>query len=61
MQDLATGLALVLVIEGVLWSLFPDIMKRAVATALSMDSNALRTGGLVFAGMGLVIVWLIRG
>ncbi|MEZ5861987.1 MAG: DUF2065 family protein [Geminicoccaceae bacterium] len=31
MQDLLTASALVLVLEGALWALFPDAMKRAAA------------------------------
>jgi uncharacterized protein YjeT (DUF2065 family) len=60
MKDLATGLALVLVIEGILWSLFPETMKRAVMQAAALDSPRLRIGGLAFAGLGVGLVWLIR-
>ncbi len=60
MKDLATGLALVLVIEGILWSLFPDMMKRAVVQAAALDAPRLRLGGLIFAGLGVALVWLIR-
>ncbi len=60
MKDLATGLALVLVIEGILWSLFPDMMKRAVVQAAALDGARLRLGGLIFAGLGVALVWLIR-
>ena len=34
MKDLGTALALVLVIEGVLYALFPDGMKRMIAQML---------------------------
>ncbi len=61
MRDLLTALALVLVIEGVLWALFPEAMKRAAARALAMDSGQLRYAGLVVAAAGVVIVWLVRG
>ena len=61
MIDFGTGLALVLVIEGVLWSLFPDAMKQAAARAIMMESGQLRVGGLAFAGFGVLLVWLIRG
>jgi uncharacterized protein len=60
MTDLATALALVLVLEGALWALFPDAMKRAAALALSMADNRLRTGGLVAATLGVALVWLLR-
>jgi uncharacterized protein len=60
MQDLLTAAALVLVLEGVLWALFPNGMKQAAARAIVLDSSVLRTGGLIFAGIGVFIVWLIR-
>ncbi|MGD9509344.1 MAG: DUF2065 domain-containing protein [Geminicoccaceae bacterium] len=61
MVDLGTALALVLVVEGVLWSMFPDAMKQAAARAIMMESGQLRMGGLAFAGFGVLLVWLIRG
>ena len=61
MQDLLTAAALVLVLEGVLWALFPNGMKQAAARAIVLDSGVLRTGGLIFAGVGVFVVWLIRG
>lgn len=61
MQDLLTAAALVLVLEGVLWALFPDGMKQAAARAIVLDSSVLRTGGVIFAGVGVFVVWLIRG
>lgn len=61
MVDLGTALALVLVVEGVLWSLFPEAMKQAAARAIMMESGQLRMGGLAFAGFGVLLVWLIRG
>jgi len=61
MQDLLTAAALVLVLEGVLWALFPNGMKQAAARAIVLDPGVLRAGGLIFAVIGVVIVWLIRG
>lgn len=60
MRDLLTALALVLVIEGVLWALLPDMMKRAAALALTLDSQRLRTVGLVTAVVGVLLVWVVR-
>ncbi len=60
MADLGTALALVLVVEGVLWALFPDRMKQAAARAVLIDPGSLRLGGLAFAGVGVLLVWLIR-
>src|SRR5262249_2896309 len=46
MRDLGTALALVLVIEGVLYALFPDGMKRIAARAMLVPPQALRFAGL---------------
>jgi uncharacterized protein YjeT (DUF2065 family) len=61
MMDLFTGLALVLVLEGALWAIAPDGMKRAAAMALGIANQQLRTGGLVAVALGVFLVWLMRG
>jgi len=60
MHDFATGLALVLVIEGILYALFPDGMKRMAAKAMLVPTQILRASGLLAAAVGVVIVWLLR-
>jgi len=59
--DLAVGLALVLVIEGALYALFPDAMKRMMLAAQSLPSTVIRRGGLAAAFVGVFLVWVIRG
>jgi uncharacterized protein YjeT (DUF2065 family) len=61
MSDFATAVALVLVLEGVLWALAPDGMKRAAMMALTLENSQLRSGGLVAAALGVFLVWLLRG
>ncbi len=60
MRDLCTGLALVLVIEGILYALFPEGMKRVAARATAVPPQVLRAAGLLAAAIGVVIVWLLR-
>jgi uncharacterized protein YjeT (DUF2065 family) len=60
MKDLATGLALVLVIEGALYALFPDGMKRMAAQMLALPSPMLRYAGLASALVGVGAVWMLR-
>jgi uncharacterized protein len=60
MTDLWTGVALALVIEGVLYALFPEAMKRAAARALMVPPQALRLAGLAAVGVGVGVVWLVR-
>jgi uncharacterized protein YjeT (DUF2065 family) len=60
MSDLATGFALVLVFEGVLWALVPSSMKRAAMLALGLENSQLRSAGLAAAAAGVFLIWLIR-
>lgn len=60
MSDLVVALGLELVIEGVLYALLPDAMKRMMAQVLDMPANQLRAAGLVAAAVGLGIVWAVR-
>jgi hypothetical protein len=57
---LVTALGLLLVIEGLLLALMPDLLKRLVAEILAQPAHRLRFGGFVSAAVGLVIVWLVR-
>ena len=61
MSDLLVALALVLVIEGILWAGFPRAMKRAAAQAQILSEARLRALGLAAALVGLGLVWLARG
>jgi len=60
-SDLVTALGLVLVIEGLVLVLMPDMLKRLVAEILTQPARTLRLGGLVSAAIGLAVVWLVRG
>ncbi len=59
--ELLTALALVLVIEGVIYALFPDAMKRMMSRLMDTPAGALRAAGLASAVIGVFLVWLLRG
>lgn len=61
MEDFLAAIGLVLVLEGVVYALFPEGMQRMMASALEMSPSMLRIGGLVAAFVGLAVVWLVRG
>jgi hypothetical protein len=61
MIDLTVAVALVLVLEGLLWAVSPGAMKRAAARALAVADEQLRLGGLVAVALGVLLVWLVRG
>jgi uncharacterized protein YjeT (DUF2065 family) len=59
-KDFATALALVLVIEGMLYSLLPAVMQRLNAQVSALPVASLRLAGLAAACLGVAAVWLIR-
>lgn len=61
MKDFATALALAFVIEGILYSLFPQGMRRMVTQVSALPLSTLRITGLLAATLGVVAVWIIRG
>ncbi len=61
MNDFLTAIALVLVIEGLLYAAFPEQMKRAIAQMLQLPVSQIRTVALIFAAAGLLGLWLIKG
>jgi uncharacterized protein YjeT (DUF2065 family) len=61
MSDLLVGLGLVLVIEGLLWSLAPHMALRLLATAAATPERSLRHAGWLAIAVGVAIVWIIRG
>ena len=60
MSDLIVGLGLVLVIEGILYALFPQGMKRLAARMILLPPQTLRGAGLLVAVIGVAIVWVLR-
>ena len=61
MSDLVAALGLVLVIEGLLYALAPSVAKRIAEEAQRVGNDTLRTSGLVAVGLGVGLVWLVRG
>jgi hypothetical protein len=60
MNEFFVAIGLLFVIEGLLYSLFPDQMKGMMQKMKDLPSNNLRTGGLFFALIGFIIVWIIK-
>ncbi len=60
MAELATALTLILIIEGALYALFPEAMKRMMRLVLEQSPDSMRTAGLVAAIAGFGLLWLIR-
>jgi len=60
MRDLGTGIALVLVIEGIVYALFPEAMKQLAARTVGVAPQTLRVAGLLAACVGVILVWVMR-
>ena len=60
MSDLLVAAGLVLALEGALYALFPDFMRRVAAQAVEMAPETLRTGGVIAVCLGVFLVWLVR-
>lgn len=60
-SDLGTAIGLMLVIEGLLYALFPDTMRRALAQMLIMPTQQIRIAALVSVAVGVAVVWFVRG
>jgi uncharacterized protein YjeT (DUF2065 family) len=54
------ALGLLFAIEGALYGLFPDAMRKAMASLLAMPSDRLRITGLGLATAGVTLIWLVR-
>ena len=60
LSDLWTAMALVLVLEGALYALFPQPMKRALLSVIKQPEGMLRAFGLASACLGVGWVWFLR-
>ena len=60
MNELIIAFGLFLFIEGVLYALFPSKMKNMLKKLDMIKDSQLRTGGLIFAVIGFLIVWYVK-
>ena len=60
MKELIIAFGLFLFIEGILYALFPSKMKNMLKKMETIKDSQLRTGGLVFAIIGFVIIWYLK-
>ena len=60
MNDLFVALALVLVIEGLLYAAFPSQMRSLVERMAQFTDTKLRGTGLLTAAVGVAFIWIIK-
>ena len=56
-QFILGSLGLLLIIEGLLYALFPNRMKNMIRSMLEMNNDTLKWGGLASAIIGFLMLW----
>ncbi len=54
------GFALVLVVEGLLYALLTDQVRRLLTKLQAVPDRQLRSGGLAAVVVGVAILWVMR-
>ena len=60
MNELAIAFGLFLFIEGILYAIFPSKMKNMLKKLELIKDSQLRTGGVIFAIIGFIIIYYIK-
>ena len=60
MNELIIAFGLFLFIEGILYAIFPSKMKNMLKKLEIIKDSQLRTGGLIFAILGFIIIYYIK-
>ena len=61
LQELGVAIGLLLVLEGILYAVAPDAMRRVLQLVLSQPEQTIRMAGIGTAMAGLLVVLLVRG
>ena len=57
---LITALGLVLILEGLVYAIFPRQMKTMLISIIDYNDNTLVWVGISLALFGLILIWLVR-
>jgi uncharacterized protein YjeT (DUF2065 family) len=60
MSEILTAIGLLFFIEGLLYTIFPGSMKKMLNFMKDLSESKLRTGGLIFAIIGFIIIAYIK-
>ena len=60
MRELVIAFGLFLFIEGILYALFPAKMKNMLKKLELVKDSQLRSGGLIFAVIGFIIIYYVK-
>lgn len=60
-SDLGTAIGLLLIIEGIIFALFPQKIRAMIEFINQIPLKDLQAIGAVAALIGFIIVWFVRG
>jgi uncharacterized protein YjeT (DUF2065 family) len=60
MSELIIAFGLFLFIEGILYAIFPSKMKSMLKKLELIKDSQLRSGGLIFAVLGFIIIYYMK-
>ena len=60
MKEMVIAIGLLLFIEGILYAIFPSKMKSMLKKLELIKDSQLRSGGLIFAVIGFLIIYYIK-
>ncbi|MDA9698001.1 DUF2065 domain-containing protein [Candidatus Pelagibacter sp.] len=60
MKELIIAFGLFLFIEGILYAIFPAKMKSMLRKLELINEKQLRSGGLIFAVIGFIIIYYVK-
>ena len=60
MRELIIAFGLFLFIEGILYAIFPSKMRSMLKKLELIKDSQLRSGGLIFAVLGFIIIYYIK-
>ncbi len=61
MNELLAGLGLAIVLDGLLWALWPELGRTIVRELESLPERQLAMIAWTMVVLGMVLVWLARG
>ena len=60
MKELIIAFGLFLFIEGIIYAIFPSKMKSMLKKLELIKDSQLRSGGLIFAVLGFLIIYYMK-
>ena len=60
MKELIIAFGLFMFIEGILYAIFPSKMKSMLKKLELIKDSQLRSGGLIFAVLGFIIIYYMK-